>query len=108
MSRPALDSTPFGTNTTNRTMSPIDLVPVGTKTPEPMPRTRPTDFPKLPTDLPEKNIIVCVPGDPDPDPSSSDSSLKNIIRRMIEIPVNQLKGNVIRRKSVGNTRNRTR
>ena len=39
MSRPPLDSTPFGMNTTNGTMSPIDSIPVGTKTPEPITQT---------------------------------------------------------------------
>ena len=29
MSQPLLESTPFGTNTTNGTMSPIELIPVG-------------------------------------------------------------------------------
>ena len=33
MSGPSLDSTPLGTNATNVTMLPIDLIPVGTKTP---------------------------------------------------------------------------
>ena len=39
MSRPPLDSTPFGTNTTNRKMSPIKSIPVGTKMTDPMPLT---------------------------------------------------------------------
>ena len=34
MSRPTLDSTPIGTNTTNETMSQIDLIPVGGGIPE--------------------------------------------------------------------------
>ena len=33
MSRPTLDLTPLGTNTTNVTMSPIESIPVQTKTP---------------------------------------------------------------------------
>ena len=37
MSRPHLDSTPIGTNTTNGTTSSIDLIPIGKKTPEPTP-----------------------------------------------------------------------
>ena len=37
MSRPPLDSTDIGTNMTNRKTSPIDLIPIGTKMPEPMP-----------------------------------------------------------------------
>ena len=69
MSQPHLNLTPLGTNTTNGKTSPIHLIPVGTKTPEPMPLTRPTE-------LPEQNGKAHVPGEPDPDPSSSDSSSK--------------------------------
>ena len=60
INRPTLDSTALGTNTTNGTTSPIDSIPVGTKTPGPM-------LLALPTDL---------PGYPNPDPSLSDSSKK--------------------------------
>ena len=74
MSQLPLDSTPFGIDTTNITASPIDLIPVGTKTSEPMPQTRPTDSSTLPTDLPKQNEKAHVPRDPDPDPSLSDSS----------------------------------
>ena len=42
MSRPHLDLTPLGTNSTNETTSPIDSIPVGAKTPEPAPLTLPT------------------------------------------------------------------
>ena len=42
MSRPPLDSTPIGTNTTNGKTSQLDSIPIGTKTPEYMPQTRPT------------------------------------------------------------------
>ena len=69
-----MDSTPFGTKTTNGKMSPIDSVPVGGKTPDPTTRTRPMGSPKLPTDLPEQNGKSYVPGDTYLDPSSSDSS----------------------------------
>ena len=44
--------------------------------PEPTPRTRPLDFPTVPTDLLGQNIKAHVPGDLDPDPSLSDSSSK--------------------------------
>ena len=44
MSLPPLDSTTLGTNMTNRTTSPIDSIPVRTKTPEPTPLTRPTEL----------------------------------------------------------------
>ena len=63
MSRTPLYSTPLGTNTTNRTTSPSDLIPVGTKSPDPT-------SPALPTDLPRE---------PEPDPSLSDSSSKKYI-----------------------------
>ena len=39
MSQSTLDSTPLGMNTTNVKMSPIESIPVGTKTPEPTPLT---------------------------------------------------------------------
>ena len=67
MSRPTLDSTHIGTNTTNGTTSPIKSILVGTKTPEPTPLTLPTEFP-------EQNGKLHVPDDPDSDPSLSDSS----------------------------------
>ena len=57
MSLPTLDSTPLGTNMTNRTTSPIDSIPVGTKMPDP-----------TPTYFTEKNGKAHVPGDPDTDP----------------------------------------
>ena len=60
MSRPTLDSTPLGSNTTNGTTLSSDLIPVGTKSPKPTPLTLTTDS----------------PGYPDPDPLLSDSSSK--------------------------------
>ena len=39
MGRPLLDSTPIGANKDNMTMSPIDSIPIKTKTPEPTPQT---------------------------------------------------------------------
>ena len=60
-SRPPLDSTPIGTNTTNRTTLPSDSIQFGTKFPKPT-------SPALPKDLPKE---------PDPDPSLSDSSRKS-------------------------------
>ena len=47
----------------------LDLNSLGANTPEPMSL-------KLPTEFPEKNRKAHVSGDPDPDPSLSDSSLK--------------------------------
>ena len=67
MSQPPLELTPLGTNTSNGTTSPIDLILVEKKSPEPTILT-------LPMYLPEKNRKAHVPGDPDPDQSSSDSS----------------------------------
>ena len=67
MSRPTLDSTPLGTNTNNGTTTPIDLIPVETKSPYPMPLILTTYFP-------EQNGKLHVPGDPDPDASLSYSS----------------------------------
>ena len=43
MSRPPLNSTPIGTNTTNVTMSHLDSTPIGTKNLDTYPLTRPTD-----------------------------------------------------------------
>ena len=78
MSRPPLESTHFGTNMTNRTTSPIDSILFGTKIPEPMPRTRPTDSPTLPTYSSEQNGKAHLPGEPYPDPLLPDSSSKKI------------------------------
>ena len=67
MSQPPLESTHFSINTTNGTTSPINSIPVGTKFPEPTTLTLPTGFL-------EKNGKAHIPGDPDLDPSSSDST----------------------------------
>ena len=69
-----MESTPLGTNTTNGTTSPIGSIPVEKKTPKPMPLTPPKDLPAPPTDFPEQNGKAHIPGDPDTDPSLSDSS----------------------------------
>ena len=67
MSQLHLDSTPLGMNMTNGTTSPTDLIPVGTKPPEPTSLTQPTYFP-------EENGKAHGPRDLDPDPSSLDPS----------------------------------
>ena len=67
MRRPPLDSTPLGMNTNNGTTSKIDSIPVRTKLAEPTPLTLQTDFQ-------EKRGKTHVPGYPDPEPSSSDST----------------------------------
>ena len=45
MSRPPLELTPLGMKTTKGTASPIDSIPVKTKTQEPTSLTPPTEFP---------------------------------------------------------------
>ena len=76
MSRPPLDPTPLDMKNTNGTTSPSDLIPVGTKFPEPTVLTLPTDSPTLPTGFPEQNGKAHVLGDPDPYPSLSESLSK--------------------------------
>ena len=90
-SRPPLELIHLGTNTTNGTTSPSDSIPVGTKLPKPI-------SPSLPTDL---------PGDPDPDPSLSDSSKKyNLSNDTNSSKSNKKKRN--KKKSVRKKRNVTR
>ena len=72
MSQPHLDSNHFGTKITNGTTSPIDSIPDGTKTPDPIPLTRPTYLSTRPTDSSDQKGKSQVPGDPEPDPSLSD------------------------------------
>ena len=67
MSRLTLDSTLIGLKTTNETTSPIESIPVGTKTPEPTLLTQTMEFP-------DQNGKAHVPDDPDPYPSLSYSS----------------------------------
>ena len=64
-----MDSNPLGTDTINGTTSPVDSIPVGTKTPEPTPLARTTESP-------EQKGKALVPGDPDIDPALSESSSK--------------------------------
>ena len=74
MSRPPLDSTPIVTNTINGKMSPIDSIPVRTKTPDPTPQTRPTESSSRLMYYSKIKGKAHVPVDPESDPSSSDSS----------------------------------
>ena len=74
MSPPPLDSTPFGMNTTFRITSPIDSIPVVTKTPDPTLQTRPMEFSTRPTDSSNQKLKVHVPADLESDLSLSDSS----------------------------------
>ena len=101
MSRPTLDSTNIGTNATNRTTSPIDSIPVRTKMPDPTPLTLPTEF----TEKMEKRTYQ---GKRIHTHHRQTHHLTNIIRQIIEIPVNQRKRNAIRRKIVVNTGKMTR
>ena len=59
----------------NKKTSPIDLIPVRTKTLYPTPLPRPTDYPTRPTDSLNRKGKLHVPADPELDPLSSDSSL---------------------------------
>ena len=69
MSQPTLNSTHIGINTINRKMSPIDPIPVGTKTPYTKPLTRPTEST-------EENGKGHILDDLDPYPLMSDSPSK--------------------------------
>ena len=60
MSQPPLESPRFGTNTTNITTSPIDLIPVGRKTPDPTPQKHLTNFSTQPTDYSKRKVKVHV------------------------------------------------
>ena len=100
MSRPTLDLTPIGKNTTNETISPIDLIPVGTKMPEPTPLTRPTE-------LPEKTEKRTYQGTWIHTHHCQTHHRINLICRMIPIPVNQRKINTIRRKLLSHCANIT-
>ena len=70
MSRPHLDLTPVGTNTSNAKISPLDSTPVGSKTPDPKTLTLPMESPKLK----EKLQKEYTPEDPESYPILSDSS----------------------------------
>ena len=81
MTRPTLDISPSQNGKEHFTISPsqngiehftistIDLIPVGTKTPDPLPQTQPKE-------LPEENGKGHIPDEPDPEKSSSDLSSK--------------------------------
>ena len=51
ISLPPLESTPISTNMTSRKTSPIDLIPIRTKTAEPTPQTLPTELATRPIKL---------------------------------------------------------
>ena len=67
MNQLPLDPNTIFTDTTNGTTLPIDLIPIGTKTPDPTPQTRPSDSSK-------RKGKVHVPENPEIDPSLSESS----------------------------------
>ena len=100
MNRSPLESTLLGTNTNNKTTSPIDSIPVRTKMPEPTPLTRPTE-------LVEENGKSHVPGEPDQDPSSSNSSSNKSNLSKCGNYSKSTKNKLIRRKIFLNIRNRT-
>ena len=108
MSRPHLDLTLFGTNNTNGTTSSIDSIPVGTKTPEPKKKTRPTDLPTQPKYLLEQQGKAHVSGDPDPDSSWSDSSPDKYNYSNDSSSSKSIKKKFNTKKTFGNTGNRTR
>ena len=91
MSRPTLDSTPLGTNTTNGTTSHIDLIPARTKTPEPTPLALPTNL----------------PGGRDVHPSLSDSSRKYNLSNDTNSSISKKKKRD-KKQSIRNTRKITR
>ena len=66
MSRPPLDLTPIGTNTTNVKTSHLDLTLVGAKTSGPKPLTQPTELSKRK----EKSKKEYTPEDLESEPSS--------------------------------------
>ena len=76
MSRPPLDSTHIGTNTTNKNISHFDSTPVGTKISDPKSLTLPMESSKLT----EKTQKEYVSEDPEADllPSDSLSSEYNL------------------------------
>ena len=74
MSWPPLELNTIGMNKTNITTSPIDLMTIVTKIPEPMPRTRPTESLTRPIEYLKWKGKPHVPADPESDPWSSDSS----------------------------------
>ena len=89
MSRPPLESTPLGINTTNGTTTEIDSIPVENKTLDPAPQTVPTDLPTLPTDSQKGKETAHVPAEPKSDPSLSEFSSQNLIHQMTAIVANQ-------------------
>ena len=72
--RQNISMNPIGTNTTKGTTSPIDSIPVRTKTPHPTPRTQPTELSTQPTDPSKRKEKAYLPADPESNPSFSDSS----------------------------------
>ena len=75
MSWPPLDSALIRTNMTIGTKSKLDSIPIGTKTPEPMPQTLPTDLSTWPTENSKQKEKGHLPTDPELYSSPSDSSL---------------------------------
>ena len=93
---------------TNGITSPIDSIPVRTQMSEPTPQTQPTNSSTLEMDLPKQMEKHTYQGTRIQTLNCQTHHQTNLIYLRIAIPVNQLKRNTIRRKSVGNTRNITR
>ena len=90
MSPPPLGLNPLGTKMTKVTTSPSDFIPAGTKLPEPMPLTLPTDSPTLLTDLLEKNEKRTYQGTRIQTHHCQTHCQRNIISQMTPIQVNQI------------------
>ena len=113
MSQPPLDSTTIDTNTTDRTMSQIELIPIK-KTPEITPQTQPTEsstrlteLSKRPTDSSKRKGKLHVPADPDSEPSLSELSPSKY-NFLTDINYSKPEGKKHnKKKNSENTRNRT-
>ena len=103
MNLPPLESTPIGTKTTNRKPSPIYSIPIRTKTPEHMPQTRPT-----PAKFQSKKGKCTYQRTRIQTHHRQTHHRVNLICRLIAITESQIVRNLIKRKSVRKTRNRTR
>ena len=101
MSQPPSDSTPIGTNTTNVKTSHLDLTPIGIKTPNPKTLTRPTDLSK-------RNGKRTYQRNRSQTHHCQTHHRVNLIRPMTANTENKRVRDAIKRKRVGNSRNRTR
>ena len=108
MSRPPLDSAPFGTNATNRTTSSIESIPVNKKRQTPRhwhDQSNPQHKQRINQSKKEKRMYHRTQSQTY---HFQTHHRTNLIRQMIPVTANQTKINAIQRKSVGNTGNRSR